>query len=167
MRNNQPNQPNQPNPTASEVAEMAVDALASMVRLKMSCPDALPKIVASLPQPRNPQAASALLKLVSVAAKFDIGQLARSAEFEAWTDEGDVEDESHADRNGWASHCLARHWAGDWGEVDDEDKQANNDALKHGTRLLSAYTHENTGERIWIITEANRKMTTFLFPHEY
>lgn len=167
MRNNQPTQPNQPNPTASEVAEMAVDALASMLRLKMSCPDALPQIVAALPQPRNPQAANALLSLVSVASKFEIGKLVRSAEFEAWTDEGDIEDESHADRNGWASHCLARHWVGDWGEVDDEDKQANEDALKHGTRLLSAYTHENTGERIWIITEANRRLTTFLFPHEY
>ena len=66
---------------------------------------------------------------------------------------------------------LARHVRGDWGEVDDEDKQANEQALVDGSRLLSAYrTLKNS--RIWIITEAadddgHRLATTCLLPSEY
>lgn len=66
---------------------------------------------------------------------------------------------------------LARHLAGDWGVVDDEDKAANDASLKDGSRLLSAYIL-NTGEKIWIITEAEndhgqRAATTLLLPSEY
>ena len=61
---------------------------------------------------------------------------------------------------------LARHHAGDWGEgLDGEDKQANEDALKHGSRLLSCYLVD--GERLWVITEADRSITTLLLPSEY
>ena len=61
---------------------------------------------------------------------------------------------------------LARHMAGDWGEVDDEDKRLNDAAVKDGTRVLSAYlTSQRT--RIWIITEADRNATTILLPDEY
>jgi hypothetical protein len=66
---------------------------------------------------------------------------------------------------------LDRHLAGDWGEVDAEDKRANDQALVDGSRLLSAY-RTLKGERIWIITEAmgddgRRSATTVLTPHEY
>ena len=61
---------------------------------------------------------------------------------------------------------LARHVAGDWGDLDAEDKQANDDALIHGARLLSAYVLPTT-ERMWIITEADRAYTTLLLPGEY
>jgi hypothetical protein len=61
---------------------------------------------------------------------------------------------------------LSRHLAGDWGIVDDEDKQANDDALIHGERLLSAY-HTTKGVKLWIITEADRSSTCLLLPQEY
>lgn len=60
---------------------------------------------------------------------------------------------------------LDRHEQGDWGEVDGEDKQTNNEALELGNRVLSAYTLD--GEKIWIITEWDRSVTTILFPSEY
>jgi hypothetical protein len=60
---------------------------------------------------------------------------------------------------------LERHVTGDWGLVPPEDWRANTAALKHGTRLLSSY--EVGGERLWIITEADRSATTLLLPSEY
>ena len=66
---------------------------------------------------------------------------------------------------------LNRHVKGDWGDVDDEDKQTNHQALKQGTRLLSAYNDDrfpkNGVATIWIITEADRSASTILFPDEY
>ena len=66
---------------------------------------------------------------------------------------------------------LNRHVKGDWGDVDEEDKQTNDQALKQGTRLLSAYNDDrfpkNGIATIWIITEADRSATTILFPDEY
>lgn len=61
---------------------------------------------------------------------------------------------------------LVRHAQGDWGDVCQEDKEANDEALKSGERLLSAYTLPD-GEKIWIITEADRSSTTLLFPEDY
>lgn len=61
---------------------------------------------------------------------------------------------------------LARHVAGDWGDVGEHDRHENELSLTHGFRLLSAYIL-NSGTRIWIITEADRSMTTFLLPEEY
>lgn len=66
---------------------------------------------------------------------------------------------------------LARHATGDWGEVCSDDKQLNDEAVKDGSRILSAYRTAK-GERIWIITEAadetgSREATTILLPDEY
>ena len=61
---------------------------------------------------------------------------------------------------------LDRHICGDWGEVDAEDQQANQDALVRGERLLSAY-RTSLDVRIWVITEADRSATTILLPEEY
>ena len=61
---------------------------------------------------------------------------------------------------------LARHQSGGWGEVDTHDQRANNLALVHGDRLLSAYT-TSAGVRLWILTEADRSATTLLLPSEY
>ena len=55
---------------------------------------------------------------------------------------------------------------GDWGDLDNEDKQENELSLKEGYRLLSAYKKEGL-PKIWIITEADRSATTVLFPEEY
>lgn len=61
--------------------------------------------------------------------------------------------------------CIDRHRQGDWGVVDAEDAQRNNDAVENGGRLLSAYDIDDT--RIWIITEADRSVTTLMLPEEY
>ncbi len=65
-----------------------------------------------------------------------------------------------------AFDLLYRHVSGDWGELDEEDKAENEFSLVHGFRLLSAYKLKS-GERIWIITEADRSVTTLLLPDEY
>jgi hypothetical protein len=61
---------------------------------------------------------------------------------------------------------LRRHARGDWGEVCDDDMKANDRAIGEGTRILSSYTLKN-GVKIWIITEADRSVTTILLPEEY
>jgi hypothetical protein len=61
---------------------------------------------------------------------------------------------------------INRHVFGDWGDLGDEDKQANDLALERGSRILSAYNLP-TEERLWIITEWDRSATTLLLPLEY
>lgn len=61
---------------------------------------------------------------------------------------------------------LIRHASGDWGLVDAEDKQANDEAVNDEGRLLSAY-QTSKGVKLWIITEADRSATTILLPEEY
>ncbi len=63
-------------------------------------------------------------------------------------------------------NAIARHARGEWGDLCDDDKQANDDALTCGARLLSAY-HTSNGQKFWIITEADRSATTVLLPEEY
>ena len=66
---------------------------------------------------------------------------------------------------------LNRHVKGDWGDVDEEDKQTNDQSLKQGTRVLSAYNDDRFPKHgistLWIITEGDRSTTTILFPDEY
>ena len=60
---------------------------------------------------------------------------------------------------------LIRHRSGDWGDLDNYDHKENELALKHGWRIVSSYP---VGEKcIWIITEADRSLTTILLPEEY
>ena len=66
---------------------------------------------------------------------------------------------------------ISRHARGDWGDVCDDDKQANEDALVDGSRLLSSYK-TSTNVKLWVITEATddngqRAATTVLRPDEY
>jgi hypothetical protein len=93
--------------------------------------------------------------------RFPLGQIvATPGALEALAESGQTPD-----------FFLAKHASGDWGEVCDEDKRANEEALVIGERLLSAYrTLKNA--RIWIITEAadddgNRLATTILTPQDY
>lgn len=62
---------------------------------------------------------------------------------------------------------LFRHQCCDWGDLCDEDKLINDDVLINGGRLMSSYTFQDDGTRLWIITESDRSATTMLFPHEY
>lgn len=61
--------------------------------------------------------------------------------------------------------AFLRHAACDWGEMCDEDREANDRALASGDRLHSSY--KIADRRVWIITEADRSATTVLFPCEY
>ncbi|HOZ48669.1 MAG TPA: hypothetical protein PLO37_15615 [Candidatus Hydrogenedentes bacterium] len=94
--------------------------------------------------------------------RFDLGQVvATPGALEAFA------------RNGTDGlELLKRHAQGDWGELCDEDKAANDAALTTGARLLSAY-HLPDGTKLWLITDAeiddqhHRQATTFLLPEEY
>jgi hypothetical protein len=61
---------------------------------------------------------------------------------------------------------LLRHKHGDWGELCAEDRRENERALRQGSRLLSSY-RTRTDEKLWIITEWDRSVTTLLLPQEY
>lgn len=63
-------------------------------------------------------------------------------------------------------NALNRHQSGDWGELCQEDKQVNEDALNDGDRILSVYISSG-GKRFWVITEADRSCTTVLMPEDY
>jgi hypothetical protein len=62
--------------------------------------------------------------------------------------------------------ALRRHLTGDWGDVCDDDRAANNAAVIYGYRLLSSYKGRD-GTAFWIITEWDRSVTTILLPSEY
>ena len=71
-------------------------------------------------------------------------------------------------------HCLARHARGDWGSVCRQDAIRNDEAVREGLRILSAYPidpakpSKGFGDNtLWIITECDRSVTTFLLPEEY
>jgi hypothetical protein len=89
-------------------------------------------------------------------AKFSPGQIvATPGALEAFTASGQSPRE-----------FLQRHLSGDWGELSPEDIHENELSLQYGWRVLSAYTL-STGVKLWIITEADRSVTTFLLPDEY
>jgi hypothetical protein len=80
----------------------------------------------------------------------------------------------NACRSGYLEECLWRHRHGDWGSVCREDAATNNEAVKAGLRILSAYPIDPAKpskgfgpNTLWIITEADRSATTFLLPSEY
>ena len=87
-------------------------------------------------------------------AKFDTGVLVftRGVIFEISEDD--------------AIGAFVRHQNGDWGLVCEEDRLENELSLEHGFRLLSVY-ESSEGKRFWIITEADRSVTTVLLPEEY
>jgi hypothetical protein len=62
--------------------------------------------------------------------------------------------------------ALKRHKSGDWGDLCPEDWEANEKALQEGGRLFSVYYDQN-GTKFWVITEADRSITTVLMPDDY
>lgn len=73
---------------------------------------------------------------------------------------------THLEKHGInAQTYLDRHMRGDWGEVPSEDAVENAFSVQNGFRVLSSYTVADA--KIWIITEADRSVTTLLFPAEY
>ncbi len=64
-----------------------------------------------------------------------------------------------------AGTLLVRHLKGDWGDICAEDRRENELSLQEGFRLMSVYKQHGTV--IWVITEADRSVTTFLMPEDY
>jgi hypothetical protein len=62
--------------------------------------------------------------------------------------------------------AVERYAKGDWGDVCEDDRLANEEALKEGCRLFSVYL-SSEGKKFWIITEWDRSVTTILLPEEY
>lgn len=63
---------------------------------------------------------------------------------------------------------LGRFMSGDWGDMEDEEKAVNEQAVQAGKgRIHGAYIRKSNNAKIWIITEADRSTTTILFPDEY
>jgi len=61
---------------------------------------------------------------------------------------------------------LARHVRGEWGDLCEEDRRENQISLERGFRLLSSY-RTLADAKVWVITEADRSVTTILLPEEY
>lgn len=64
------------------------------------------------------------------------------------------------------SNALRRHVLGDWGDCCADDKAENEFALDKHLRLFSVY-HDSNENKFWIITEADRSVTTILLPEDY
>jgi hypothetical protein len=65
------------------------------------------------------------------------------------------------------SDLLSRHVSGDWGDLSEGDKEENEVSLTEGFRIFSAYILPRTKVKVWVITEADRSVTTLLLPDEY
>src|SRR5438067_1485740 len=65
-----------------------------------------------------------------------------------------------------AVEFLHRHQLGDWSEMCDEDRRENEFSVDKRLRIFSAY-RTSKGEKLWVITEADRSVTTLLLPSEY
>lgn len=89
-----------------------------------------------------------------VAGKFPLGMIAITPGASTGISQDDVLD------------ALVRHMSGDWGDLDEHDREVNEDALAYGYRLLSRYVTSG-GTVFWIITERDRSVTTILLPEEY
>lgn len=70
---------------------------------------------------------------------------------------------------GFVAESIARYRRGDWGCVPEADRRMNDRAAEcGGERILAAYRHPGDGGwKVWIITEADRSVTTILYPEEY
>jgi hypothetical protein len=62
---------------------------------------------------------------------------------------------------------LQRHANGDWGCIPEEDKLENLLSVENGYRVMSSYPMNEQGDKLWIITEADRSSTCLLLPEEY
>lgn len=98
------------------------------------------------------------LRLAAESARFPTGHLVFTCGVQAAVADGLFNPATY----------IRRHFAGDWGELDESDRRMNEAALHNGDRLFSSYDIDAGSEtRLWIITEADRSVTTLLFPSEY
>jgi hypothetical protein len=112
------------------------------------------------PTPHNQEVLMAgeliLYRELEKPGRFDLGQLAMTpGAGEAMQTAGHIPPE-----------FLLRHKQGDWGEVDEDDRQENELSVREGMRVLSAYS-TRLSDKLWVITEWDRSATTLLLPSEY
>jgi hypothetical protein len=93
------------------------------------------------------------------ASLFELGRVVVTAGVQGLLDKHELVNALHVNM------LLARHQSGDWGDVCSEDAHWNDKAVEDGDRVLSSY--KLYGEKVWVITEADRSVTTILFPSEY
>jgi hypothetical protein len=74
--------------------------------------------------------------------------------------------EALEESNQLPNEFLVKHSSGDWGIVCEDDRKENELSIKEGFRTLSVY-RTGKGEKIWVITEADRSSSTILLPEEY
>ena len=99
---------------------------------------------------------TAISTIDTIKLKFALGQLVATP--------GAIEALSSEYNEGL--ELVMRHAAGDFGDVCTEDAALNSEAIREGYRILSAYTTRSS-VKVWIITEADRSVTTILLPEEY
>lgn len=97
--------------------------------------------------------------------KFCSGMVVCTPTIESWIKENPKDELQTKFRQKFVAFCLMRHVAGDWGTVCLEDFAENEFSLAEGERLMSVYEYD--GQKIWIITEWNRSVTTVLDPMDY
>ena len=106
-----------------------------------------------------------------ISMKVDLGKIVLTAGVAGWVMKNPATIAN--ERKSVVSKLLDRHKSGDWGELDAEDAKLNDDSAKTGGRLLSSYPidatnlYEGREDKLWIITEWDRSVTTLLFPSEY
>ena len=91
----------------------------------------------------------------SPAPRFPLGNLYATSAVALWASQEGLS----------LSQFIERHHNGDWGNLDEEDKQVNEDAIKQGGRIFSSYLTNR--RKLYVISEADRSMTTILFANEY
>jgi phosphoribosylformylglycinamidine (FGAM) synthase-like enzyme len=97
---------------------------------------------------------------------FNLGQVVHTPGVRKALGNDPEADQSMAD-------VLTRHVSGDWGDMDAEDKAANDESVKDKGRIVSAYkltpiqSPERDAVKVWVITEWDRSVTTILLPEEY
>jgi hypothetical protein len=87
--------------------------------------------------------------------RFELGRTYATSAVTRWAEREKID----------LSRYLRQHHCGQWGDLCNEDKAANESALASGARIFSSYKIDE--KKIYVITEADRSMTTVLFASEY
>jgi len=85
--------------------------------------------------------------MASVARKFDLGQVIITP----------TAADALAAAGQTADAILARHQAGDWGDVGQQERTVNEQGLAEGLNLVSVYAAGN--QRISVVTKGDRLLT--------
>ncbi|HMX98807.1 MAG TPA: hypothetical protein PKC44_03385 [Agitococcus sp.] len=95
--------------------------------------------------------------LLVIASKplFELGQVCLTSGTHALMLEGQLD----------VNNLINRHVSGDWSDMCEEDRQTNQDAITHGDRIFSSFNLPT--QKVWVITEYDRSVTTILLPDEY